>query len=77
MTGRSDYVCYILDKAECGLVTITHIPPGGNAPNVNHAVTVPIRTQQECVDSYPQEDITDNMFCAGSPNGGIDSCQVG
>lgn len=48
---------------------------GGDQPNKNHEVTVPIRTQSECIDSYGSEFTTSTMICAGFPTGGSDSCQ--
>ncbi|XP_042890476.1 trypsin-1-like [Penaeus japonicus] len=48
---------------------------GGDQPNQAYEVTVPIRSQSECVSSYPSGYITSNMICAGLPEGGIDSCQ--
>ncbi|XP_072044556.1 uncharacterized protein [Amphiura filiformis] len=38
-------------------------------------VTVPVVDQQKCKDNYAPEPITDDMICAGLPEGGKDSCQ--
>ncbi|XP_047500412.1 trypsin-1-like isoform X2 [Penaeus chinensis] len=55
-----------------GWGTLTH---GGNQPDQNYEVTVPIRTDSECIGSYGSEFTVDNMICAGFPAGGSDSCQ--
>ncbi len=48
--------------------------PGGTSyPDRLHEVSVPVISNADCNQSYG--DITDNMLCAGVPQGGIDSCQ--
>ncbi|XP_076061281.1 trypsin-1-like [Oratosquilla oratoria] len=48
---------------------------GGGQPNVLHEVTVTTLTNTDCESKYSASMITDNMICAGDPNGGKDSCQ--
>lgn len=49
-------------------------PPGGNDfPPALHEVEVPVIANAACATSYPN--LTDNMICAGLPQGGKDSCQ--
>ena len=43
-------------------------------PKQLRKVTVPIVDRAECDKDYGTGSITDNMFCAGFPNGGKDSC---
>ena len=45
----------------------------GDYPERLHEVQVPIVSNTECRDSYGN--LTDNMICAGLPEGGKDSCQ--
>ncbi len=47
---------------------------GASFPERLHQVQVPLMDQQACKQAYPS-DITDNMLCAGLPEGGKDSCQ--
>ena len=49
-----------------------------NAKTVHH-VTVPIIGNQQCADDYAKNDISilNTMICAGLPEGGKDTCQVG
>jgi hypothetical protein len=52
---------------------VVHGPP---SPSLNE-VTVPIMSNKECrMTPYGQNRITDNMMCAGYPEGKKDSCQV-
>ncbi|XP_076047466.1 trypsin-1-like [Oratosquilla oratoria] len=46
---------------------------GGSSPDSLHEVAVTTLTNDECSESYSS--LTDNMICAGDPNGGKDSCQ--
>ncbi|XP_037795683.1 trypsin-1-like [Penaeus monodon] len=55
-----------------GWGTLTH---GGSQPDKNYEVTVPIKTDSVCTDSYGSEFIANTMICAGFPSGGSDSCQ--
>ena len=47
-------------------------PAGSDYPDRLHEVEVPIISNAECANSY---NLTDNMLCAGLPQGGKDSCQ--
>jgi hypothetical protein len=54
-------------------VTAQNGPPS----DVLNEVTVPILSNKECrTTSYGNKKITDNMICAGFPEGKKDSCQV-
>lgn len=49
----------------------------GATSDVLKEVAVPIMSNKECrMTSYGQKRITDNMLCAGFPEGKKDSCQV-
>ena len=48
------------------IIVITHHPQ----------VDVPVVSDDDCRDSYGQNDIADSMICAGLDAGGKDSCQV-
>jgi hypothetical protein len=49
----------------------------GSPSDVLNEVTVPILSNRECrTTSYGSKKITDNMLCAGFPEGKKDSCQV-
>jgi len=50
---------------------------GGLPANVLQEVLVPIISQKQCrhKTSYRQDEITENMFCAGFDQGKIDACQ--
>ena len=37
---------------------------------------MPVVSDDDCRDSYGQNDIADSMICAGLDAGGKDSCQV-
>lgn len=50
------------------------LQPGGSTSNTLQEVTVPIKSNAQCEQSYPNA-ITDNMLCAGREEGGQDSCQ--
>ncbi|XP_034250892.1 trypsin-1-like [Thrips palmi] len=50
--------------------------PGGSTNQVLHEVAVPIMSNKDCRKSnYGAKRITDNMLCAGYPEGKKDSCQ--
>ncbi|XP_050728712.1 proclotting enzyme-like [Eriocheir sinensis] len=48
---------------------------GGPVSNVLMKVTVPVWTNDECSTAYSDKIITNNQFCAGGREGGMDSCQ--
>jgi len=49
---------------------------GGSTSSVLHEVTVPIMSNSDCRKSkYGPKRITDNMICAGLPEGKKDACQ--
>merc|ERR1719495_1925330 len=48
---------------------------GGSPASELMKVDVPVVSDDECRDSYGQNDIADSMICAGLPQGGKDSCQ--
>lgn len=47
---------------------------GGPTANVLQKAQVPVISNAECQAKYPEESITDSMFCAAYPDGGIDAC---
>lgn len=50
---------------------------GGSISDTLQEVTVPIMSNAQCRKTgYGEKRITDNMLCAGIPEGGKDSCQV-
>ena len=48
---------------------------GGSLASELMKVDVPVVSDDNCRDSYGQNDIADSMICAGLPQGGKDSCQ--
>ncbi|ODM96165.1 Trypsin-1, partial [Orchesella cincta] len=48
---------------------------GGSTSNTLRVVGVPIVSDEDCKDSYGEDDITNRMICAGIKEGGKDSCQ--
>ncbi|MCG8669807.1 MAG: serine protease, partial [Pseudomonadales bacterium] len=50
---------------------------GEDFPNLLHEVNVPLADHATCKTNYGNvnQEITDNMICAGLPEGGKDSCQ--
>jgi len=51
-----------------------YLQENGRLATTLQEVTVPIATDAACEESYPRQ-ITENMVCAGLPEGGKDSCQ--
>lgn len=52
-------------------------PEGGSISETLQEVSVPIMSNAQCRKTgYGEKRITDNMLCAGIPEGGKDSCQV-
>lgn len=50
---------------------------GSGASHIIQEVYVPIMSNEECKKTgYGEKRITQNMMCAGYPDGGKDSCQV-
>ena len=52
------------------------LEPLGPSESSLMEVEVPIIDSEECGDAYGPQPITDNMLCAGYPEGGSGSCQV-
>merc|ERR1712038_1556086 len=48
---------------------------GGALARILQKVDVPVVSDDDCRDSYGQNDIADSMICAGLDAGGKDSCQ--
>lgn len=48
---------------------------GGSTSSTLRAVAVPIVSDDDCKDSYGEDEITPRMICAGLKDGGKDSCQ--
>ncbi|KAJ8724284.1 hypothetical protein PYW08_015758 [Mythimna loreyi] len=61
---------------ECGVVIGWGVTDeGGSVSNTLQEVKVPIVSNAECKDRSYGRRITDNMMCAGEPDGGRDACQ--
>merc|ERR1711937_546810 len=52
-----------------------HTQEGGPQARDLMEVSVPIVTNQQCKDAYPDRLVDDTMVCAGLPQGGMDGCQ--
>ena len=48
---------------------------GGDSSDILQKVIVPIVSDDDCRESYGEDEIFDSMICAGVPEGGIDACQ--
>lgn len=49
----------------------------GSSPNQLQVVEVPVVSLDECIEAYVTiNNVTDEMMCAGYPQGGKDACQV-
>ncbi|KAA0720384.1 Enteropeptidase [Triplophysa tibetana] len=48
---------------------------GGSAANVLQEAVVPLINNTQCQRWLPEYNITDQMVCAGYPEGGVDTCQ--
>ncbi|XP_075462337.1 trypsin-like [Ascaphus truei] len=53
----------------------TTTSPQATYPDELRCVNVTIVSASDCQDCYPDDEITDNMLCAGVMDGGKDSCQ--
>ncbi|XP_014678771.1 PREDICTED: vitellin-degrading protease-like [Priapulus caudatus] len=51
------------------------LEPSGYISNILQAVQVPVITNALCRKQYGSSSITDDMLCAGYPEGGKDACQ--
>lgn len=54
-----------------------HVCLSGSLPDVLQEAEVPLLPQDQCQRWLPEYNITSSMLCAGYPEGGIDTCQVG
>ena len=52
-----------------------HTQEGGPQARNLMEVSVPIVTNEQCEDAYPDRLVDDTMVCAGLPQGGMDGCQ--
>ena len=53
----------------------TKYPGSFGTPKYLQWVDVPLITNEQCNEAYEEYTITDNMICAGWPDGGKDACQ--
>ncbi|PZC78907.1 hypothetical protein B5X24_HaOG200438 [Helicoverpa armigera] len=61
---------------QCGVVIGWGVTDeGGSISNTLQEVKVPIVSNAECKDRSYGRRVTDNMMCAGEPDGGRDACQ--
>ena len=60
--------------ADATIVGWGRLQMGGSTSDTLQEVTVPIQTNTQCEQGYPNA-ITNNMLCAGKVEGGQDSCQ--
>ncbi|WP_170378659.1 serine protease [Ruegeria atlantica] len=74
----------LADGAEVTVIGWGHTSEGGQSTPVLQEVSVALQPRDTCEENYGQflntlpggaPIITDNMFCAGRPQGGVDSCQ--
>ncbi|XP_053546008.1 trypsin [Bombina bombina] len=49
--------------------------PADTHPDVLQCASVSVVSHSHCQECYPNDNITDNMLCAGVAEGGIDTCQ--
>lgn len=54
-----------------------HACLSGSLPDVLQEAEVPLLPQDQCQRWLPEYNITSSMLCAGYPEGGVDTCQVG
>ncbi|MFT6986558.1 MAG: secreted trypsin-like serine protease [Psychromonas sp.] len=55
-------------------VAYESVPPTPDYPDILREVVVPLNTDQQCSNSLGSA-YTDQMICAGLPEGGVDACQ--
>lgn len=82
MTPKSHFHCQYLASHYAGTKAIVAgwgaTDENGESTCVLRDVKVPIMTNLDCIQgtSFAAGMISENMMCAGSVNGGRDSCQV-
>ena len=59
---------------KCWITGWGRLSSGGQTPNSLMQVSLPLVSQQRCVNAYPGE-VDDSMLCAGLDKGGVDTCQ--
>ena len=65
------------ESSECWITGWGTLSPGGNYPEELQQAKVPLVSKENCTlnGSYSAHQITNEMLCAGLPEGGTDACQ--
>lgn len=65
------------ESSECWITGWGTLSPGGNSPEELQQAKVPLVSKENCTlnGSYSAHQITNEMLCAGLPEGGTDACQ--
>ncbi|XP_053334760.1 enteropeptidase [Clarias gariepinus] len=62
-------------ERKCFIAGWGRLTEGGNTADVLQQAVVPLINNSVCQERLPEYKITEQMVCAGYPEGGIDSCQ--